>query len=147
MLRGQRGQILVKGAIGVVLALLLVGARAADASAGCGSPVRASARGHHARRPPLILGDSTMIFAVPWLGRHGLEADAQGCRQFSAGVRMLAARRRAGRLPHLAILALRANGGGNAKQIAGALPAIWRGRVLGLVPPRNSRSSLRAMRR
>src|SRR3954447_4436360 len=107
----------------VVLALLLAGASAADASA-CGYTVRARAHGHHARRAPLIIGDSTMIFAAPWLGRHGLEADAKECRQFSEGVAMLAARRRAGTLGHLSILALGANGPVSSGMLAGALHTI-----------------------
>src|SRR3954453_20841429 len=130
----------------VVLALLLAGASAADASA-CGYTVRARAHGHHARRAPLVLGDSTMIFAAPWLGRHGLRADAKECRQFSEGVGMLAARRRAGTLPHLSILALGANGPVSRGMIARALHTVGRGRVLGLVIPRKSGFTERSMRR
>ena len=52
----------------------------------CTAATRSSAR--HLRpahgRPPLIIGDSTMIFAAPVLGGLGFEADAHGCRQFSA---------------------------------------------------------------
>src|SRR4051794_12293642 len=128
------------------LALLLLGARAVDASA-CGSAVHATAGGHHARRAPLIIGDSTMIFATPWLGRHGFQADAKGCRQFSQGVAMLAARRHAGTLPRLSVLALGANGAVSSSMIAGALHTIGRGRLLGLVTPRKSGASESAMRR
>src|SRR3954451_24120346 len=130
----------------VALALLLAGARAVDASA-CGYTVRASAHGHHARRAPLVLGDSTMIFAAPWLGRRGLQADAKEWRQFSEGVGILAARRRAGTLPHLSILALGANGPVSSRMIAGALHTIGRGRVLGLVSPRKSAVTAGSMRR
>src|SRR3954451_2497895 len=130
----------------VALALLLAGARAVDASA-CGYTVRASAHGHHARRAPLVLGDSTMIFAAPWLGRRGLQADAKEWRQFSEGVGILAARRRAGTLPHLSILALGANGPVSAGMIAGALHTVGRGRVLGLVIPRHSGATASSMRR
>ena len=50
-------------------------------------------------RAPLVIGDSTMIFAAPVLGGLGLEADAHGCRPFAEGVRMLAARKANGTLP------------------------------------------------
>ncbi len=40
-------------------------------------------------RAPVIIGDSTMILATPYLGRSGIEADARGCRQMSAGIRHL----------------------------------------------------------
>lgn len=132
---------------GGLLGLVLAGACAASASAACGEPRRAPASGHHVRRPPLILGDSTMIFAAPWLGRHGLEADAKGCRQFAAGVAMLAARRRAHTLPRLSILALGANGPVSSSMIAGALSTIGPGHLLGLVTPRRSPASEASMRR
>jgi hypothetical protein len=88
-----------------------------------------------------------MIFAAPFLGGLGFEADAHGCRQFSAGVAMLAARRRAGTLPRIAILALGANGPIPASGIRAALRAVGRRRILGLVTPRNLTSSQTQMRR
>ncbi len=123
---------------------------------GCASPAVACSaatrsRARHLRpahgRPPLIVGDSTMIFAAPFLGGLGFEADAHGCRQFSAGVAMLAARRRAGTLPRIAILALGANGPIPASGIRAALRAVGRRRILGLVTPRNQSSSQSRMRR
>jgi hypothetical protein len=124
----------------------VVAARAPLATA-CGYTVRAGAQGRHATRPPLILGDSTMIFAAPWLGRHGLNADAKECRQFAEGVAMLRARARAGTLPKLSILALGANGPVSAGMIDGALRAIGRGHFLGLVTPRRSAATEASMRR
>jgi len=79
-----------------------------------------------------------MIFAAPILGRMGVETDAHGCRQFSEGIRMLAGRRAAGSLPHVAVLALGANGPVGPGQIASALRVIGRRRVLGLVTARRS---------
>jgi hypothetical protein len=123
---------------------------------GCAGPAHAcNAATHSAARhlrpahghPPLIIGDSTMIFAAPFLGGLGFEADAHGCRQFSAGVAMLAARRRAGTLPRIAILALGANGAIPASGIRAALRTIGRRRILGLVTPRNLGSSQTQMRR
>lgn len=88
-----------------------------------------------------------MILAAPYLGRMGIETDARGCRQFSAGVQMLADRRRAGSLAPVAVLALGANGAVDGGGIARALRAVGRTRILGLVTPRNSASSASAMRR
>jgi hypothetical protein len=97
-------------------------------------------------RAALVVGDSTGIFAAPLLARRGIEADAQECRQFDAGVGILRARRRAGSLGHLAVLALGANGPVSARQVGAALAAAGRGRVLGLVTPRNLAASADAMR-
>jgi hypothetical protein len=133
--------------LGAVLALLVAGVCASTAAA-CDEGVHhRSAHGGAPGGPaPLVIGDSTMIFAAPVLGRLGLEADAHGCRSFAAGVDMLAARRSAGRLPHVAVLALGANGGADASQIARATAIMGRGRILGLVTPRNSPGAQAAMR-
>ncbi|MEA2279941.1 MAG: hypothetical protein QOK21_548 [Solirubrobacteraceae bacterium] len=97
-------------------------------------------------RAALVVGDSTGIFAAPLLARRGIEADARECRQFDAGVAILRARRRAGSLGHLAVLALGANGPVSARQIDAALAAAGPRRVLGLVTPRNLAASADAMR-
>lgn len=122
-------------------------AAAAPASA-CGYRRHAAPR-HQVRdeRAPLIVGDSTMIFAAPVLGRLGIEADAKECRQFTEGIDMLGARRRAGRLPRVAILALGANGPISRGDVERALSAIGPGHVLGLVTPRNLSSVASVMRR
>jgi hypothetical protein len=115
----------------------------------CNAATRSAAR--HLRpahgRPPLIIGDSTMIFAAPLLAGRGLEADAHGCRQFGAGVAMLRARRHAHTLARVAILALGANGPIPGRGISHALRAMGRRRVLGLVTPRNLTSSQAQIRR
>jgi hypothetical protein len=134
--------------LGAVLALLAGGAFAASAEACDIDAHHRSARGGAPGGPaPLVIGDSTMIFAAPVLGRLGLEADAHGCRSFADGVRMLAARKRAGRLPHVAVLALGANGAADASHISQALAVMGRGRVLALVTPRNTAGAQAAMRR
>jgi hypothetical protein len=127
------------------LALLIAAAGATDASA-CGYTVRARARGHHATRPALILGDSTMIFAAPSLGRHGIDADAKECRQFSEGAATLAVRARGRTLPVLSILALGANGPVSTRMIDGVLRSIGRRHLLGLVIPRRSPVTEASMR-
>ena len=122
--------------LGALLAAVLLGALAGPAAA-CDEAKRSAASGPHNARAPLIVGDSTMIFAAPYLGHRGFEADAHSCRQFSQGVAMLAARRRAGTLAHFAVLALGANGPVSEPMIEGALRAVGGTRILGLVTPRN----------
>ena len=39
--------------------------------------------------PPLAIGDSVMLGAVPQLARAGLEVNARGCRQMSEGLRVI----------------------------------------------------------
>jgi hypothetical protein len=132
--------------LGVALALG-VSLVAATPAAACGELHHARASGHAAAgRAPLVIGDSTLIFAAPVLGSIGLEADARGCRQFSEGVAMLAARRRAGRLPGVAVMALGANGPIGTSALEAALRVTGRERVLALVTPRNLGSSAGAMR-
>jgi hypothetical protein len=132
-----------------VLLAVAIGVLALPAAAfGCGyerhaRPSDAPPPGH---RTALVVGDSTGIFAAPLLARRGIEADARECRQFETGVAILRARRRAGSLGHLAVLALGANGPVSARQIDGALAAAGHGRVLGLVTPRNLAASAAAMR-
>jgi hypothetical protein len=132
----------------VLVAAFAVGAVSPSDAAACDASRRARAvHSGHAGRAPLIIGDSTMIFAAPVLGRLGLEADAHGCRQFAQGVAMLAARRHARTLPAVAILALGANGPIAPGQIASALRIMGPHRVLGLVTARKSPESTGQMRR
>ena len=132
--------------LALALCILATVAPAADAVA-CGYRVRDHAAAHgRGHRGALVLGDSTGIFAVPELARRGLSADAKECRQFAEGVAIIRRRRAAGRLPHLVVLALGANGPVATGQVREALRALGRGRVLGLVTPRNLASSARAMR-
>ena len=134
------------GAAGLALAVVAIAA--SPAAGACGEPRHARpAHREHAGRAPLIIGDSTMLFAAPVLGGLGIEANAQGCRQFGQGVRMLAARRHAHTLPAVAILALGANGPVGGGEMASALRIMGRHRVLGLVTPRNSAATRSQMRR
>jgi hypothetical protein len=129
--------------LGVILAVALASdAQACDA----GRHVQAARSGSAVGRAPLVVGDSTMIFAAPVLGRLGLEADARGCRGFADGVRLLAARRHARTLPHVAVLALGANGSADAGRISQALRVVGSRRILGLVTPRRTPRATAAMR-
>jgi hypothetical protein len=132
-----------------LVAVVGLGAVAVTPAHACGAArhVRALAHKHRASRPPLVIGDSTMIFAAPVLGGLGLEADARGCRQFGEGIRMLAVRRHTRTLPAVAVLALGANGPIGPGQIAATLRIMGSHRVLGLVTPRNSSANAVRMRR
>lgn len=132
----------------LVLALAAACLLAPATALGCGYERHARVSGSlpAGHRAALVVGDSTGIFAAPLLARRGIEADAQECRQFDAGVALLRARRAKGTLPHLAVLALGANGPVSRAQIDAALRVAGPGRVLGLVTPRNLAASIAAMR-
>jgi hypothetical protein len=144
----SRRRVLLASAL--ALAAAAGGPAPAGAVGACETARHAGARHDAARerRAPLIVGDSTMLLATPYLGRLGIEADARGCRQLGAGIDVLAARRRAHSLPAVAVLALGANGAIGAGAIARALRVVGRYRVLGLVTPsRPGAGSAIAMRR
>jgi hypothetical protein len=107
------------------------------AAASCGGPVRAAPRHHRVSgRPPLALGDSVMIFAVPRLAARGIEADARGCRQLPEAMGILRARKRAGTLPRLVVLALGANGSLTRGGLEGVVRLLGPHRRLALMTPR-----------
>jgi hypothetical protein len=116
------------------LALLLI---AAPAQADCGGVVASYPRGwHHNFRPPLVVGDSTMLFAVPYIARHGMQANARGCRMWGEGMDLLRARKRAHALPHLVVMGLGANWTISRDDIESAVRLLGPKRVLGLIAPR-----------
>jgi hypothetical protein len=133
----------------ILLACCAVGLIWTAPAWGCGEGVLASARHAEtaARGAPLVIGDSTMIFAAPLLARLGMSTDAHGCRQFDQGVAMLSARRHAHALHPYAVLALGANGQVGDAQIERALGVVGPDRVLGLVTPKNYAGTAAAMRR
>jgi hypothetical protein len=123
--------------IASLLSGLAVAATAAPAQADCGGVVASYPRGwHHNYRPPLVIGDSTMIFAVPYIARHGMEANARGCRQWREGMDILRRRRSAGSLPHLVVMSLGANWVITRGDIEAAVRLLGPKRVLGIVVPR-----------
>jgi hypothetical protein len=131
-----------------VVVALLASAAMADSALACNAHTQSGVVRLQPKkeRAPAIVGDSTMILAVPYLARRGFAADARGCRQFEAGVGMLAAKKRTGRLPRVAVLALGANGAIAGSAIERALKIMGRNRVLGLVTPRKPGASAQAMR-
>ena len=61
-------------------------------------------------KAPLAVGDSVMLLAVPRLARIGFKVNAQGCRQWGQGERVLRRYKRAEKLPHLVVIGLGADG-------------------------------------
>lgn len=112
--------------------MLAVGSRAA-----CGG-VHVAEPGHHPRgqRPPLAIGDSTMLLALYELSAAGFEANAHGCRQYAEALAILRSRRNHGTLPHMVLIALGADGSVTSGDLDQTLHILGRGRVLGLVTPR-----------
>jgi hypothetical protein len=124
----------MKAALAGILVLLTFPAAAA---ADCGGVV--AAYPHHWRhhyRPPLVVGDSTMIFAVPYLARQRMQANARGCRMWHEGMDLLRARKHAHTLPHLVVMGLGANWTITRGDIEAAVRLLGPKRVLGLIAPR-----------
>jgi len=139
----------MRGFLAVFALTLLSSVVLTSVADACGHGRRENAahpKGAHGR-PPFVIGDSTLEYAVPMLAHLGIEADALVCRQFGAGVSMLAARRHAGTLPRMAILALGANGPIQDSQIRAAMRIMGPNRTLGLVTPPKEYASQAAMRR
>jgi hypothetical protein len=132
----------------VLLIAVAVLTASATPAAACDAArhARAHAVPGHAGRAPLQVGDSTSIFAAPVLGSLGIESDAHGCRQFSQGVGILAARAHARTLPAVVVLSLGVNGAIGAGEIGRALGILGRSRILALVTARHAPVSDRRMR-
>ena len=119
-----------------LLAATLLALPTASAEAGCGGVqyMRAKKRPEHGR-PPLAIGDSTMLLAMPDLARAGYNVDAHGCRGMEEGLAILRRRRAHHRLPHLTVMALGTDFTISRSQIRRALHYLGPTRRLGLVTP------------
>jgi hypothetical protein len=106
------------------------------ADAGCGGVryMKAKKKPKHGR-PPLAIGDSTMLLAMEDLAKIGYNVDAHGCRGMQEGLALLRRRRARKNLPHLAVMALGADYSIKRSEIKRALHIIGPDRVLGLVTP------------
>lgn len=119
-----------------VLALAVV---PAAAEAACGGVVASYPRPwDYTYRPPLVIGDSTMIFAVPYIARERMQGNARGCRQWREGIEVIRSRKRSRSLPHLVVMALGANWIITRRDIDAAVRLVGRKRVLGIVAPRET---------
>jgi hypothetical protein len=118
-------------------AATVIAAVPATADAGCGGVQwRPAAKKPKHGRAPLAIGDSTMLLAMENLSRAGYNVNAHGCRGMEEGLAILRRRRAEHAMPHLVVLALGADFTISRSQIRRALHYMGRGRVLGLVTPR-----------
>ncbi|HEY7266510.1 MAG TPA: hypothetical protein VH501_02345 [Solirubrobacterales bacterium] len=125
-------------ALALALAALLLGARAPGAQAGCGGVETATPKHKVAPRPPLAIGDSSMLLALPALSRVGYKVNARGCRAYPEGLRLLRDQARRHRLPHLVVIALGSDQNVTGGDISRALKILGPNRKLGLVTPRET---------
>jgi hypothetical protein len=123
--------------LAALVAATVTAAVPAIADAGCGGVryMRAQKKPKHGR-PPLAIGDSTMLLAMPNLSKAGYNVDAHGCRGMEEGLAILRRRRARHILPHLVVIALGADFTISRSQIRRALHYLGPDRVLGLVTPR-----------
>ncbi len=123
---------LVSAVLSLSLALPLV------ARAGCGGVERAKATRHTSRpgRPPLAIGDSTMLLALRDLSHRGFGVNARGCRQWSEGLAVIRDAMRHRHLPHLILIWLGADGVIEKSDIKDLIHLLPKHRAIALVTPR-----------
>jgi hypothetical protein len=118
-----------------VLGLVLAAAPAAHAGCG-GTQVRQTRHKANQGRPPLIVGDSVLLGAMNETTAAGFDLNTRGCREWSEGMGVLRAYKRAGRLPHLVVMELGTDWTVSVREIRSAMALVGRSRVLGLMTPR-----------
>jgi hypothetical protein len=128
-------------AVPIVLACLATGLCAivppASAQDGCGGVETAyPPHLHHGRRPPLAIGDSTMLLSLQELANIGYDANAHGCRQWGEALALIRARRAAHTLPHMVVIALGADGSVTPTDVGEALGLLCCTHLLVLVTNR-----------
>ncbi|HEY7121558.1 MAG TPA: hypothetical protein VH329_03265 [Solirubrobacterales bacterium] len=130
----------VTAAVVAVLALAGVLLRSSPpvAHAGCGGVETATPKHKVAPRPPLAIGDSSMLLALPALSRVGYKVNARGCRAYPEGLRLIRDLARHHQLPHLVVIALGSDQSVTGGDISKALKILGPHRKLGLVTPRES---------
>ena len=113
------------------------GALADMAVAGCGGvQVRRATTPLRSGPPPLVVGDSVLLGAMPQVARVGLQIDAHGCRGWGEGLGVLRARRRASTLPKAVVMMLGTNYGITRASIRAAMAIVGRHRALIVLTPR-----------
>ena len=125
-------------AAAIALAGVLLAAWTPAARAGCGSVETATPKHKVAPRPPLAIGDSSMLLALPALARVGYKVNARGCRAYPEGLRLIRDEARHHRLPHLVVIALGSDQRVTGGDIRHALKILGPNRKLGLVTPRET---------
>src|SRR5690348_2096550 len=118
---GIRSRWALVGLCLVLLAFLAVAVPTASAENPCGG-VDTAYPSHHppGQRPPLAIGDSTMLFALQDLASIGYDANAHGCREWGEAMAILRARRSAHTLPHMVVIALGADGSVTHRDVGAA---------------------------
>ena len=105
--------------------------------AGCGGVQVGQPQRHIAPGlPPLAVGDSSMLLALPNLTADGFAVNAHGCRQFPEALALLTALATAHQLPHLVVIALGADGSVTPGDVSATLQILGPTRMLVLVTPR-----------
>jgi hypothetical protein len=132
------GVALARIAASIALAAVLLAAWTPGASAGCGGVETATPKHKVAPRPPLAIGDSSMLLALPALARVGYKVNARGCRAYPEGIRLIRDEARHHRLPHLVVIALGSDQTVTAGDIGQVLKVLGPNRKLGLVTPRET---------
>jgi hypothetical protein len=127
--------------VGLIAAVALVAAPAAQAA--CGGVKRYSPSSSPRSFAPLAIGDSVMMGAIEPLRRAGFEIDVRGCRQMSEGLQVMSARKHAGSLPAVVVVALGNNWTVSTADIRRAMRIAGSERLLGLVTPRGAMASAR----
>ncbi len=126
-------------ATAVVAILLVLGPPAVSHAAPCGELESLQPHSHpHGQLPPLAIGDSTMLLSGQGLAQRGYAVTAQPCRQFSEAITLLGQLKAQGKLPHMVVIALGANGAVTREEIGGALALMCCTGKLVLVTPRQS---------
>lgn len=125
-----------------LIATVMLGAAAAPpADAGCGGvaksyPTKRQRLGRWL--PPLVVGDSVLLGAIPQVTRQGFQVDTRGCRAWDEGLGVLWRRRHVHALPHEVVMFLGADWTVSMHQIRRALSIVGHKRVLVLVTPREA---------
>jgi hypothetical protein len=129
----------VKPRRALLASLLALAVMPATAEAACGGVVSSYPRPwDYTYRPPLVIGDSTMLYAVPYLARERMQGNARGCRQWGEGLDLIRGRRASRSLPHLVVIALGANWIITRQDIDRAVRLVGPKRMLGIVVPRET---------
>ena len=133
----QAGRAALTCALAAIAILGLSSIHPAGALGGCGGVETASAKHHPGGQlPPLAIGDSTMLLALYDLAGRGFDANAHGCREWSEALQLLRGLKARGRLPHMVVIALGADGSVTHDDIGQTLGLLCCTRLLVLVTPR-----------
>jgi hypothetical protein len=126
---------LAAAAVVVALALVLVAAPAAHAGCG-GVQYLAPKRQVVDNRPPMIIGDSVLLGAMPQVAARGFRVNARGCRGWGEGHELVKRLRRAKILPHLVVMQLGTNWSISVERIRRTSAVMGPRRVLAVMTPR-----------